>query len=208
MERTPCLRTRRRPAQGRSRATFDGILDAAAELLEEEGWDGFNTNLLAERAGLTVPAVYRYFPNKLAVVSTLAERVIGEWNRWIREYEDAAVGAEDPARLWSEYVDIYVRRLQALKGGVAVRRAMGASPPLRDLDREDSEALARRLALALRGYDPRISLARARDAARVLIESSVAITDVAFDASSERARRLIAELKTMHTAYVNELLGG
>lgn len=205
---TTSLRTRRRPGQDRSRATFERILDTAAELLEDVGWDGFNTNLLAERAGLTAPAVYRYFPNKLAVVSTLAERVIHEWNRWLREYEDAAAGAEDPAQLWSEYVDIYVRRLRALKGGVAVRRAMGASPPLRDLDREDSEAIARRLAPTLRSHNRRIPLARARDAARVLIETSVAMTDLAFDASPERARRLITELKAMHCAYLNELLRG
>ena len=162
---------------------------------------------LAERAGLTVPAVYRYFPNKLAVVSTLAERVIDEWNRWLAEYEEAAVGTQDPVALWVDYIDVYVRRLRALKGGVAVRRAMAASPPLRDLDREDSEAIARRLAPLLRRHDRALSLARARDAARVLIESAVALTDVVFDAPPERGRRLILELKRMQRAYLSELLG-
>ena len=204
---TTSLETRRRPGQARSRATFERILDAAAELLEDVGWDGFNTNLLAERAGLTVPAVYRYFPNKLAVVSTLAERVIDEWNRWLVEYEEAAREQEDPVEVWSAYVDVYVRRLRSLKGGVAVRRAMSASPPLRDLDREDSEAIARRLAPLLREHDREITLAQARDAARVLIESAVALTDIALDASPARARRLISELKAMHRAYLSALLG-
>ncbi len=203
---TSPLRTRRRPGQERSRATFERILDAAAELLEEVGWDGFNTNLLAERAGLTVPAVYRYFPNKLAVVSTLAERVIEEWNRWILAYQDAATEADDPVELWCEYVDVYVRRLRAFPGGVAVRRAMAASPPLRDLDRKDSEAIARRLATVLRQGNPDLESARARDAARVLVETSVAVTDLAFDASPARARRLISETKAMQRAYLKDLL--
>ena len=200
------LQTRRRPGQERSRATFERILDTAADLLEEVGWDGFNTNLLAARAGLTAPAVYRYFPNKLAVVSTLAERVIEEWNRWLRDFQDAATEADDPVELWSEYVDLYVRRLRALRGGLAVRRAMAASPPLRELDRKDSDAIARRLAPILLEYNPGIELGRARDAARVLVETSVAITDLAFDASPARGRRLISELKTMQRAYLTELL--
>ena len=200
------LETRRRPGQDRSRATFERILDAAADLLEEAGWDGFNTNLLAERAGLTVPAVYRYFPNKLAVVSTLAERVIDEWNQWLADYTAAAMGTQDPVEVWSDFVDVYVRRIRGTKGGLAVRRAMGASPPLRELDRQDSEAIARRLAPLLRHHNRELSVAQARDAARVLIESAVALTDVAFDTSPERARRLIDQLKAMQRAYLTELL--
>lgn len=53
---------------------MDVILEAAAQLLERDGLDGFTTNAVAERAGVSIGAVYRYFPNKRALTHALAER--------------------------------------------------------------------------------------------------------------------------------------
>ena len=69
MSTRPGNHLRNVPTQARSRETFEKILATAVELLDELGWDGFNTNLLAERAGVRVSAVYRYFPNKEAVLA-------------------------------------------------------------------------------------------------------------------------------------------
>ncbi|MDP3489668.1 MAG: TetR/AcrR family transcriptional regulator [Phenylobacterium sp.] len=53
---------------------MDIILEAAAQLLERDGQEGFNTNAVAERAGVSIGALYRYFPNKRALMHALAER--------------------------------------------------------------------------------------------------------------------------------------
>ena len=66
--------TRQLPRQARSRATVDAILEAAAQLLEVVGERGFNTNAVAERAGVSIGSLYRYFPNKRAVLAALARR--------------------------------------------------------------------------------------------------------------------------------------
>ena len=73
------LSPRVRPVQKRAKETVDQILDNAAILLDEVGVDAFNTNLLAERAEVAVRSVYRYYPNKLAVIVGLAERQAAEW---------------------------------------------------------------------------------------------------------------------------------
>ena len=78
---------RTKPIQARSAAKFDLILDTAVVLLETEGWDGFSTNVLAERAGVGIQTLYRYFPNKLSVVATLAQRIIQEWNGWFADFD-------------------------------------------------------------------------------------------------------------------------
>ena len=62
------LAQRLAPRQARSRATIEHVLEVSAELLEEVGLDGFNTNLLAQRAGVGTRAIYRYFPNKFAII--------------------------------------------------------------------------------------------------------------------------------------------
>ncbi|MGE8319563.1 MAG: TetR/AcrR family transcriptional regulator [Comamonas sp.] len=65
---------RRIPRQSRSRALVDAILEATARVLSERGYAGTNTNLVAERAGVSVGSVYQYFPNKDSLITALHER--------------------------------------------------------------------------------------------------------------------------------------
>lgn len=65
---------RKIPSQARSRATLDIILEAAAQLLESVGEGGFNTNALAERAGVSIGTLYRYFPDKQSIIAALARQ--------------------------------------------------------------------------------------------------------------------------------------
>lgn len=65
---------RKAPRQPRARATFEAILDAAAHILEQRGIEGYNTNAIAERAGLSVGSIYQYFPDKDAITAELIRR--------------------------------------------------------------------------------------------------------------------------------------
>lgn len=65
---------RKLPRQQRSRATVDAVLDAAAQILVSEGYEGFNTNRVAERAGVSIGSLYQYFPNKAALLTALRQR--------------------------------------------------------------------------------------------------------------------------------------
>jgi AcrR family transcriptional regulator len=65
---------RRVPVQGRSVARVARMLDACAELIDELGYDGLTTTLLAERAGVAIGSVYQFFPDKRAIVQALTMR--------------------------------------------------------------------------------------------------------------------------------------
>lgn len=65
---------RRRPSQRRSQVTVTAILDAAARVFEERGFEAGTTNYVAERAGVSIGSLYEYFPNKDAMVVALVER--------------------------------------------------------------------------------------------------------------------------------------
>jgi len=62
------------PRQGRSRATVDAILEAAAQVLEAQGSPGFTTDAVATRAGVSIGTLYRYFADKQAILTALAWR--------------------------------------------------------------------------------------------------------------------------------------
>ncbi len=65
---------RKSPTQERSRATVEAILEAAARVLVQDGYDRFSTNRVAATAGVSIGSVYQYFPSKEAIVGALAER--------------------------------------------------------------------------------------------------------------------------------------
>lgn len=72
----PAHRPRKEPRQERSRATFDAIVSAAAEVFDRMGYDRTTTDAIAERAGVSVGSLYQYFPTKDAVLRKLAEHHI------------------------------------------------------------------------------------------------------------------------------------
>lgn len=78
----PARTGRRRPRQTRARETCAAIFEAAAQILEREGERAFNTNRIAERAGVSVGTIYQYFPDKEAILVAMAraeqERIAAE----------------------------------------------------------------------------------------------------------------------------------
>lgn len=68
------LKPRKIPRQERAAETVAAILEAAARILERHGLRGYNTNAIAERAGVSIGSLYQYFPNKDALTAALIER--------------------------------------------------------------------------------------------------------------------------------------
>ncbi len=85
------LDPRKAPAQRRSAHTVSAVIEAAARILEQDGFAGYTTNAIAERAGVSIGSLYQYFPGKDAVTVALIERETGLLLAEI----DAAKGAPD-----------------------------------------------------------------------------------------------------------------
>jgi AcrR family transcriptional regulator len=65
---------RRKPKHARSEATVELIFEASARILAQDGRAGFNTNRIAEVAGISVGTLYGYFPDKQAILLAMARR--------------------------------------------------------------------------------------------------------------------------------------
>lgn len=65
---------RREPMRAGSRETVAVIFEATARILATRGRAGLNTNRIAEVAGVSVGALYGYFPNKGAILLAMAQR--------------------------------------------------------------------------------------------------------------------------------------
>lgn len=71
--RQPDVKPRKFPRQERARATLEAILQAAAQLLADVGFEALTTAKVAERAGVSVGSFYQYFPNKQALAAAVIE---------------------------------------------------------------------------------------------------------------------------------------
>ena len=180
---------RKLPRQSRSAMTVDAIIEAAARILEHGGVDGYTTNNVAERAGISIGSLYQYFPNKDAITRALIER------------EARAVAADAERALASADLQAALTALVAVAVGHQFRR-----PRLALLLEAEEERLEHALDL-----DAEASGVRTVLAARLLSEASVAAADaVASDVmrvirafSDAAAARGAAD-----TSHVAQVIGG
>lgn len=128
------LDLKKRPLQKRAQITYDKLLNVAALILEAEGIERISTNMIAERANVTVPALYRYFPNKYALLRALADKLsecqlalVHKWAANLTIYSQAQA-TEGIHQLIADLVDITAQQ----PGSLAVMRASSAVPILRE----------------------------------------------------------------------------
>lgn len=70
---------RNEPVQARSNVRLTGLLDAAAAVIDEVGFERLTTAMVAERADSSIGTVYRYFPDRIAVLHALSERSLARF---------------------------------------------------------------------------------------------------------------------------------
>lgn len=73
--------SRRIPVQGRSQRTVEDILEAASRLLVTTNVREITTNSIAAEAGLSIGALYRFFPDKQSIIDAIAIKHIEEFQR-------------------------------------------------------------------------------------------------------------------------------
>lgn len=94
MKSSRSLKPRKSPRQKRSEQMVADMLEAAAQVLERHGLEGFTTNAVAQRAGVGIGSLYQYFPSKAALVAALMRREEDIFHAAAAKGRDMAKGAE------------------------------------------------------------------------------------------------------------------
>ena len=110
----------RPPQQSRSQETLDRILDAAEQVLAEKAFGEATLAEIMERAGVTVGAFYRRYPDKNALLRHLDERFFAEMLKKGEEVLDPARWGNAGARgiieeFTRQAVDVYSTRRGLLR---------------------------------------------------------------------------------------------
>ena len=100
------LAPRKSPSQERSGHTVAVLIEAAAQVLETVGLQGYNTNAVAERAGVSIGSLYQYFRNKDALTVALMQRE----DAWFQSDGAAALQASSGREAMEQFIDAAVRQ--------------------------------------------------------------------------------------------------
>jgi AcrR family transcriptional regulator len=106
---------RRAPVQTRSQHTVQRVLDAAGSLLQQISLDEITTTRIAAEAGLSIGALYRFFPDKQSIIDAIAVRHVEQFKAVLEsgvmkeiEREFANLASFDPAKVLNSVVYAYI----------------------------------------------------------------------------------------------------
>lgn len=133
---------RRVPTQERARQRFERILDAAALVFADGGFEAATMEAIAAQAETSIGSIYQFFPNKLAVFEEIARR----YREKLRAFFDAIVDGPLIERPVGELIDAAVEAVWAFHENEPAFRAVwvGVGPTEEVL--VQGEALNRELA--------------------------------------------------------------
>lgn len=147
-----------RPRQRRAVATREKLLDVAGQLLAEVGVERISTNLISARAGMTPPALYRYFHDKYAVLEALGRRLMDRQNAvlfaWLERW--APLGLEALGQATEELLRATAEITAGEPGAIWTLRALRATPRLAHVRIEFHRLVTDRMALAYQPLLPRM----------------------------------------------------
>lgn len=186
---------RRVPVQGRSVARVQRMLDACAEIVDEVGYEGLTTTLLAERAGVAIGSVYQFFPDKRAVVQALAERCLATYLERLTER------CTDPGHdTWWDGVaagiDEYVHMHRTVPGFRTLNLAA-------DGRHDHNAVITARLAEVLASRFGVPDTERLRFALALAVEAADALIKFAFRRNPDGDEEILVETRSLIHAYLH-----
>jgi AcrR family transcriptional regulator len=191
----------REPKRERGKQRVAALLDAAAAVFAEKGYEAATMTEIAERAGAAIGSLYQFFPSKEALAEALFDRFAERWAASFARVEELA-----PGRSARELADLFIDhklkqgtdRHAAIALSTAVAGIVERRKPLGDKLRE-------RIASILRIGNPALGQEEAA-AAAIIVNQVMKMVPALAAAEDDRAAALVAEARNLLGLYIDDVL--
>lgn len=194
------------PQQARSWERFHRILDAAAELFVEIGYESVTTDEIAARANTSVGGLYRFFPDKLAVFHALLDRYLNQ----LRELF-ATLHTEETMQL---SLETYISQLVDgfdwfVSGNPAFRIVFVQSRLIATtvaMNTAFNQEMAQQLATFFAMRNPALEQSQAELIATISVEVASTLDILALSGDRTFQHQVLGETKKLLIAYLRQYL--
>ncbi len=186
---------RKEPVQARSRERFERILEVVVELIVEKGVDSVAMSEIAAQAKISIASLYQYFPDKAAIVATLAERFNAEGRTCVREVFDNVTAPADMISAMHMMAESYYEFFCNVPGGQAVWQASQSDKRLQEMDAEDLEYHAETVSAAFQRILPNLATAESLRLGRLFTGIIGTAVRSAISMDAREARMFLDECK-------------
>lgn len=198
---------RRVPQQDRGERRVKQILEAAAQLFAEIGYEAATTNAIAARAHTSIGSLYQFFPNKEAILHALADRYLDE----LRLLYDHVLTSDKAALALPELVDHIINPLAEFKaahpGFEAIFSGAHTSPTLAKAAADLHQVVTTRIEAIFAKRVPTVDSGLCSLYATISIAVVEAIFLLAERANPEKRPQFIAEMKRLLLVYLGPVIG-
>jgi AcrR family transcriptional regulator len=203
----PTSRQRREPLQERGHDKVRRLLEAADELLARGGAQELTTPRVAEAAGVAVGTLYRWFPDKEAIVEALAVRHWSELHAVVEAVAEAEERAlsNDP---FGAVIGALADGFRARPGFLSLWYSNLRTERVRDATRPGRDEVARSIERVLAAHHPDADATDRATAARMVVLLGDGIVREAFRLDRNGDTTVLAEGTLALRAYVHARLAG
>jgi len=188
---------RRAPAQERSKARVEKMLESAIAIIAEKGSDALRMNEVAENAGVSIGSLYQFFPDKAAIIRTLAARYNEQGRNCIEEELGGVHDARSLRAAFGHLIDIYYELFLAEPVRRDIWSGMQADQALRAFELEESRANADLLAVAMLKVRPRAKREEIEASAFLIMSLGESAMRLAVSVPRDEGDRIVAAYKRM-----------
>lgn len=194
--------TRRSPVQERSQDTVHRIFRATSRLLGKMPLEEITTSRIARDAGVSVGALYRFFPDKQAIIDAIAVKYVEEFRASL-EGRFREISLADGPGFLGAVIDAFAEFLDAHRDfrTIAFGRHVSAATRKRQTEPDATGAgLVKRFMIESLGMS---NLSEMDLRLRIAIEAGERLFAYAYEqpSTAERAQ-VIAEMKRLLSGYL------
>ena len=189
------------PQQKRASLRIESFLNAAAEIIADVGYEAMTMTAIAERSGSAIGALYRYFPDKLAVARALLIRYALEvdehWSSLIKDAKELTLKqfADRLVGLMADFAEEHPAYLPLINAPIKFARDPAARQNLRD-----------QFSRAFIAKNPELSRERAFLISNVVVQIMKGLIQLYAATPARERLSVMDEFRLVLTAYLAHVL--
>ena len=196
-----------KPQQGRAQKTLNRILDAAQDILVEDGFEALNSNAIVERLGMTPPTFYRYFENKHDLLRVLCQNLMEAQNDIFADYQVWEFVEQGNLRQSARNTtEGTLKVTKDFKGGHVLLQLLRAIPELQPIRTESHDAMSKIVAEHMSQAMPKATHEQLVTRARLCIEMGYSVIEMLFETDFKDQDEFFERVSAAMEAVYSDLL--